>query len=356
MYLKSLYLYNFRLYQEAFFEFSPQLNMICGPNAVGKTSLVEAICFLASGHSFRTHQSANLIKNGASYFHLEAIFVKHGIEQRLRITHSNKERKIFLNSTSYPSASSLIGLLLCVVFSPGDIDLVKGGPQGRRQYMDAQLAQADPLYHYHSNRYARAMRQRNCLLKAKNLSSIYSWEYEMAVSAAYLVHKRLELLQELQETVKVFYGLIAEETEEMSLTYRTAAGKISGDQAVLRSHFLEQYEKNRDREVFLASTLVGPHKDELTISIGENEARYFASEGQMRSSVAALRLAEWERLYAFTDEKPIMLLDDVSTSLDQKRNKHLIQLLNSLGQLFLTGTEEPASYPTDIEHKIIFLD
>lgn len=355
MYLKSLYLYNFRLYREAFFEFSPHLNMICGPNAVGKTSLVEAISFLASGHSFRAHQTANLIRSGASYFHLEANIVKHGIEQRLRISHSNKERKIFLNNTSYPSASGLVGLLLCVAFSPGDIDLIKGAPQGRRQYLDAQLSQADPLYLYHANRYSRAMRQRNCLLKAKNLSSILSWEYEMAVSATYLVQKRLELLEELQEASKVFYGLISEEADSFSLLYRSAAGRISGDQSVLKSHFLEQYEKNREREICMACTLVGPHKDELTISIGDKEARHFASEGQMRSSVAALRLAEWERLHAFTGEKPIMLLDDAATSLDQKRIGHLFQLLNSLGQLFLTGTEEPCSYSNDIERKLIIL-
>ncbi len=355
MYLKSLYLYNFRLYQEAVFDFCPHLNMICGPNAAGKTSLIEAICFLAAGHSFRSHQTAHLIRNGSSYFYLEAIFVKHGIEQRLKITHSHKERKIFINNTSYSTTSSLVGLLLTVVFSPADIDLIKGGPQGRRQYLDEQLAQADPLYHYHCNRYARAMRQRNCLLKAKNFNSIHSWEYEMAVSAAYLVQKRLELLEELQKHAKLFYEQIAEADEALSLAYRSASGKISNDQSALRIHFLEQYEKNREREVFFASTLVGPHKDELTVSIGENEARYFASEGQMRSCAAALRLAEWKRLETFTGEKPLMLLDDISTSLDQKRTEHLFRLLDSLGQLFLTGTEEPICYPDNIERKMISL-
>jgi DNA replication and repair protein RecF len=356
MHLKSLYLHNFRLYKEAFFEFCPHINMICGQNAIGKTSLIEAIHFLASGHSFRTHQTAHLIHNGASYFHLEAHFVKRGIEQCLRITHSAKERKIYLNSTKYPSSASLMGLLLSVAFSPADIDLVKGAPQGRRQFLDSQLSQADPFYLHHSNRYARAMRQRNCLLKAKNLSSIHSWEHEMAVSAAYVLHKRVQLLEELQKTSSAFYQLIAEEVDPFSLEYRTTAKLIKDELVQQRSHYLELFKKNREKEMALACTFAGPHKDDLMLSIGERDARFFASEGQMRSCAAALRLGEWERLYLATGEKPLMLLDDVGTSLDKQRSLRMFQLFGGLGQLFITGTEEPEGYPHDKERKLILLN
>jgi DNA replication and repair protein RecF len=338
MHLKSLYLHNFRLYREAFFEFSPNINIICGPNAVGKTSLIEAIHFLASGQSFRTHQSAHLIRSDASYFYLEAHFVKCGIDQCLKITYSAKEKKIFLNSTRYPSIASLMGLLLSVAFSPGDIELIKGSPQGRRQFLDIQLSQADPFYLHHCSRYARAMKQRNCLLKAKKSHSIQSWEHEMAVSAAYILQKRMMLLQELQSTASIFYQRISEELNPLNLDYRSSV-QVMPDLSSQRGHYLDLYEKNRHREMLLASTLVGPHKDDLGLLIGENDSRFFASEGQMRSCAAALRLGEWERLFKATGEKPLMLLDDVRTSLDEHRASRLFSLFGSLGQLFLTGTQ-----------------
>lgn len=354
MQLKSLYLHNFRLYKEAFFEFFPQLNMICGQNAAGKTSLIEAIHFLASGYSFRTHQVLNLIRAGTTNLYLEAHFIKHGIEQSLKIFHSGKERKIFLNSTRCASSSSLIGLLLSVVFSPNDIELIKGPPQGRRQFLDAQLAQADPLYLYHTNRYSRAMRQRNCLLKGRNIHTIESWEHEMALSGSYILKKRLQLIAELQPLTTQLYQAIGKEPSPFNLEYRFAS-KPPEDLTALNRYYLEQYEKHRMREMALAATLVGPHKDDIIISIAGQEARYFASEGQMRSCAAALRLAEWQRLYAITEEKPLMLLDDVATSLDRQRYLRLFEQFDPLGQIFLTATEEPCDFPNRYESKLILL-
>lgn len=347
-------MHNFRLYKEEFFEFSPHLNMICGQNAAGKTSLIEAIYFLASGTSFRTHQMLNLIRSDASNFYLEACFTKHGIEQSLKISYSGKERKIFLNETRCSSTASLVGLLLCVPFSPGDIELIKGPPLGRRNYLDAQLAQADPLYLYHTTRYSRAMRQRNCLLKAKNVHSIESWEHELALSGAYILQRRLELISELQPLVSELYMSIGNESAPLSLEYRSA-GKFPHSHSEFRNYYLEQYEKNRTREMHLSATLVGPHKDDLIISIANKEARYFASEGQMRSCAAVLRLAEWRRLNVISGEQPIMLLDDVATSLDHNRCMNLFKQFDSLGQVFLTTTEISRDYSLSKECKMILL-
>jgi DNA replication and repair protein RecF len=199
------------------------------------------------------------------------------------------------------------------------------------------------------------MRQRNCLLKAKNLSSIYSWECEMALSAAYLLQERLQLLNELQPITTAFYQDIADEIDSLSLNYRSACKSIVGSAAALRDHYLQQYEKNRVREMAMACSLIGPHKDDLAISLGDKEVRFFASEGQMRSCAAALRLAEWKWLEQMSGEKPLMLLDDVTTSLDQKRSSKLFEQFDSLGQLFLTTTEPPAYKSNGKEQKLIAL-
>lgn len=337
VYLKSLYLHNFRLYEEAYIEFSPGINWICGNNATGKTSLLEAIHLLASGDSFRTRQLSNLIRNQCPHFYLEAHFEKHGIPQRLRMVHSSKERRIFINNALCSSPTSLVGVLLSVVLAPGDLSLISGPPQERRQFLDAQVAQVDPLYVHHLSRYHRAMRQRNTLLKSKRLGSIESWEYEMAASAAYLLQKRLLLVEQLKTQSNVLYQSIADEPLEFNLAYR-ATGKIEGNQGQFRQQYMEQYMKNRDREIVLSGTLIGPHRDDLTITIGHQEARFYASEGQKSSCATALRLGEWHLLHASSGQMPLMLIDDIGTSLDNERCQRLFKQITQFSQVFISST------------------
>jgi DNA replication and repair protein RecF len=344
MRLRSLYVSNFRLYAEERFTFSPDDNFICGPNAVGKTSLLEAIYFLISGRSFRTHYTANLIRHGAAQFFLDARFSKRGVGQRLRIAYSKKERKIWLNNTLCPSASGLFGVLLGVVLAPDDLNLIVGPPQERRQYLDSQLAQVDPLYLYHLTRYARAMRQRNHLLKAKAIHSIEGWEWEMAISATYIAQRRAELLAILQGYAHQSYSQLlgARSAEQLLLAYRCSSGKGDahlGDTQSCREHYLGQFHKNRPRELLLAATVVGPHKDDIALQLGDKEVRAFASEGQMRSCAAALRLAEWHALrQAAEGEDPLMLIDDFGISLDSERSRRLLSQLEGVSQLFITST------------------
>ncbi len=161
MHLRSLFLQQFRNYKEAYFEFSPSLNLICGPNALGKTSLLEAIHYLMIGRSFRPGHHQDLIKVGCDTFYLEAIFCKYNVDQKLRLHANAKERRIIYNSTALASSSNLLGLIQGVVMTPDDVNLVKGPPALRRQFLDIQIAQIDPLYVHHLGRYSRAMRQRN---------------------------------------------------------------------------------------------------------------------------------------------------------------------------------------------------
>ncbi len=331
MHVRSLLLRNWRLYEEAFFEFSPHVNSIVGPNARGKTSLLEALYFLVSGRSFRNAQQKDLIREGASYFYLEAAFVQHEIEQRLKISFDGKERKIFYNSTLCPSPTSLLGLLKGVVMVPDDAALIKGSPNARRQYLDYQIAQMDPLYVHHLMRYMRAMRQRNCLLRAKQMETVESWEKEMASSAAYITEKRSHAIRELDAICRGKYANLSETLMALNLVYRGAVGSAH--------QFQERFARTRPREMAMGYTLQGPHRDEIQIELDNKEARLFASEGQQRTSVAAMRLSEWERLAGLGAEKPLMLMDDVGMSLDAKRCSLLLKQLKGMGQVFLTATD-----------------
>lgn len=352
MYLTSLHLHNFRVYQEARFEFSPHMNSIRGLNARGKTSLLEAIYFLITGHSFRTTQTKELIRHGADYFYLEAHFFKHGIEQKLKIYYSSKEKRVTYNSTVYSSLNHLLGILQGVVIHPDDALIVKGAPTVRRHLFDTQLAQIDPLYVHHLTRYERAMRQRNHLLRAKSTAAIDSWEYEMAHAAAYIVQQRAHLTAALCLKGQGHYQKISGDAEKMSLNYKANG---MGEHSLLEIPFLRdlykhQYFRHRFREMDFGSTLTGPHKDDLVIALSNNEARAFASEGQQRSCVLALRLAEWERMSEQSEQKPLMLIDDFGIGLDSMRRKHLLHHFTAFKQVFVTTTE--TSKLIDNEHSI----
>lgn len=335
MFLRTLYLRNFRCYEEAAFEFSPGVNLIHGPNAQGKTSILEAVHFLSTGQSFRTSQIKELIRIGAPSFYLEAVFEKHGIEQTLKVTCDPQERRIMYNNTLCSSTTSLWGLLQGVTMTPDDIAVVKGGPQLRRQFLDMQIAQADPLYVHHLTRYHRALRQRNIMLRSRKTASIEIWELEMAKSAAYLVQQRTRAAMELQVTSSDLYQMIGGEKCRLELRY-------SGPQAgakPLHIAYLEQWQKMRPREIEIGYTLVGPHRDDCFIALDGREVRFFASEGQQRSCVAAMRLAEWKRLHALVEEPPLMLMDDVGMGLDSMRRERLLSSAQDLGQVFLTATQ-----------------
>ena len=305
LFLQKLYLNHFRRYDEVLFQFNPSFNTIIGPNAHGKTTVLEAIQFLMNGRSFRTQQTADLIQYDQNYFYLEACFIKQGVEQTLKISYDGCERKIIYNSTTYHSSSNLLGLLQGVVVTPDHATLVKGSPLLRRHFLDLQIAQVDPLYVHHLTRYSRAMRQRNVLLKRKDLSTVKSWEGEMALAAAYITLQRKQAITDLQKIGNPLHCMLTEEQSSLNLEYKSSCSEIV-DLLLLREHYLYQWDKLRQREKEMGITLYGPHRDDLLIKIGDREARLFASEGQQRSLRHVFKIG---RVGASTYFKPRKTLD-----------------------------------------------
>lgn len=334
MQLRSLYLKNFRIYDEAYFEFGPQVNMICGPNAVGKTTILEALYLLMSGRSFRTSQTVDLVKNRASGFHVEACFVKYGITQTLKFSYEGKERKIVYNSTCLQSSGHLLGLLQGVLHVPDDVQLVKGSPLLRRHFLDLQIAQVDPLYIHHLTRYNRAMQQRNVLLRAKNLATIEMWEKEMAIASAYITQQRSYTVAHLSKLASQLHHELVGSHEFFALHYKTDVKDFES----LCPYYMDLFKRHRAREMDLGLTLYGPHKDDLLLELNQYEARHFGSEGQQRSCVSTLRMAEWMRLKAMSEEPPLFFIDDLGISLDSTRRRKLFGHLSDLHQVFLTAT------------------
>lgn len=330
MWVKALLLRNFRSYKDAQFTFSPQNNLIIGPNARGKTTILEAIDLVITGRSFRTSNLADLVREGESGFYVELHYENQGIDHSIRYIYENRQKRIFTNHYPCRSASELLGLLKGALLLPDDIQLIKGAPKLRRRFLDLQLAQINPLYVHHLTRYHRAMRQRNALLKNKDSSTIDLFEQEMANSGSYLIQKRKEIVESLTSDCQGVQDTLSSGKEAVSLQYLAKCEPES---------LLLQFRKLRQREMKTGSTLAGPHLDDLSLKLGNQEARLFASEGQKKSLTTALKFAEWKQLDAQTDSKPLMLIDDVGVSLDAGRRERLISLLDAFDQVFVTSTE-----------------
>lgn len=331
MYLKSLYLRNFRNYKETEVHFSEKLNILYGDNAQGKTNLLEAIYLLATGRSFRTQWLTELIRSGETFFFLEAEILRDGVPQRVKISFDGQNRRVQLDGHSYNTFHPLLGILPSVLYTPYDIELIAGSPTERRRFLNLHLAQSDPLYVHHLTRYWRAMKQRNCLLRVRSAESLDCWEMEMAQSAEYIGKARQDMIRELKEPLTKQSRRLTEKDETHALELQLSASKS----------YLQQLQKNRSREMDLGLTLTGPHRDDLTVTIDGKLARQFASEGQKKTAIAALRLAEWERLTQRIGAPALMGFDDLGQHLDDTRQKLLRTSLNTLGQVFITTPHVP---------------
>ena len=349
MLIKSLYLRNFRCYEEAFASFGPNVNLIVGENASGKTSLLEAIYFLSTGRSFRTTHLNDLITHGASFFYLEASFLKDGVEQTLKVFFDGKIRKVHLNQKSYSSFIPLLGAAPTVLFAPEHLSIVSGPPAERRHFLDLHIAQTDPLYLHHLLRYSKALRQRNTLLRQKSEETLLAWETAMSSSASYLIQKRMAIISELALLATEHMRAFSSGSETLEMAYQSTLSLPKADEEIT-AHFCEQFKRMRSREMALGNTLIGPHRDDLILTISQRPARIFSSEGQKCCCLAALRFAEWERLKKCIHSTPVMSIDDFGMHLDVKRLDQLQGQLQNLSQVFLTAPLLALPMPSQTLH------
>jgi DNA replication and repair protein RecF len=309
-------------------EFSPKTNLFYGSNAQGKTNLLEAIFLMSTGRSFRTHHLSECIREKEPFFFVEAEFEKDGVLQTIKLSFDGQTKKMEHNQTTYAHFTNLLGLLPTVLIAPEDVQLITGMPAERRRFLDLHLAQIDPLYVHYLTRYLKAMKQRNFLLRHKKTDAIESWEQIMIAASRYVQERRKGMVEELQKLIR-------------------------GDDALEIGYLpsiVEDYKKTRPKEVFLATTLGGLHRDDLKITIGGKEAKQFASQGQKRCAVTALRLAQWHHFYQLNEAAPILSIDDFGVHLDTERSRLLLEEIQELGQVFLTST---ARFPLERIFKVV---
>lgn len=344
MYLEKLSLKNFRNYNSAEINFYPNVNIIIGENAQGKTNLVEAMYLLGFGKSFRTTQDKDLILMSENYTHVSALIKKEQTTDRIDFRYNTKQKKeIKVNEVPLAKLSELIGHVNLVIFSPEDLQLIKGTPALRRKYMDKSISQIYPYYYRLLIDYNKILKQRNNLLKQSGVKKMISiWDEQLADYGSKIMKYRLDFLKMLQEICYEIHFKISQEKEQLNIEYMSNyLPKNLGDSYEydkIYSGMLLNLKNRLDLDIKRGYTSVGPHRDDLLFYINEKESKKFGSQGQVRTTALSLKLSEIIIINKVLKESPILILDDVLSELDQTRQNELIHYISDI-QTFITTTE-----------------
>ena len=335
----SLAFSNYRNLRASTFCPAENVNVIYGDNAQGKTNLLEAIWLFTGGRSFRGAKDAELIAFLEKKAVLNLEFFAQNREQTASIDLAYPKRKITLNGVEKKSSAALVGNFCAVVFSPVHLYLVKEGPMIRRKFLDAAICQIKPAYAAALHKYNQTLLQRNSLLKdlrfhADLLDTLEIWEEKLARYGAFLISERLKYCEQLGPHAKQVYAGISDGKEQLFLAYQASFGALE-DGENLEQKLFSCLQKKRVDDLAAGYTSVGPHRDDLELSLNGRSVKAFGSQGQQRSCVLALKLAEASILRARIDEKPIILLDDVMSELDVSRQNYLLDFVKDW-QVFIT--------------------
>jgi DNA replication and repair protein RecF len=366
VYVAHLTLVDFRSYATADVALEPGATAFIGRNGQGKTNLVEAIDYLARLGSHRVASDAPLVRAGAERALVRAAVVRDGRQAVLEIEiNPGKANRARVNRADLPRARELVGLVRTVIFAPDDLALVKGDPAGRRAFLDDLLVMRTPRLAGVRADYERILKQRNSLLKTAGaarrgsssqdsaLSTLGVWDAHLARTGAELLAERLRLVEELRPYVGHAYATVARgaSSDDAGLDYQPSLeiGTLT-DRAELTERLLAELEVRRNDELDRGVSLVGPHRDELQLSLGNGEQRLpvrgYASHGESWSFALALRLASYDLVRADGDD-PILILDDVFAELDSERRAQLAELVAGAEQVLVT-----AAVAADVPEKL----
>jgi DNA replication and repair protein RecF len=365
VHVAHLSLHDFRSYEQLDLPLEPGGNVFVGPNGQGKTNLVEAVDYLSTLASHRVATDAPLVRTGAGRAVVRADVVRAGRSALLEVEivpgGSNRAR---VNKSALPRARELLGLLRTVVFSPEDLALVKGDPSDRRRFLDTLLVTRTPRLAGVRADYDRVLKQRNSLLKTAGsghrrggdtgaLATLEVWDEHLAQAGSALLAGRLELVEALRPHVASGYGKIAAAAVgtrvDVGLTYKASFELPIGapDREVLSAALLAAIAARRGDELERGVSLVGPHRDDLVIGLGELPAKGYASHGESWSLALALRIGSYDLLRSDGDD-PILILDDVFAELDKDRREQLADLVGGAEQ-FLVTAPVPQDVPAVLE-------
>lgn len=345
MKLTNLQLQNFRNYESVQLEFTDGVHVFIGENAQGKTNLMESIYALAMTKSHRTTNDKELIGWNKEFATIKGTVEKTTTKTNLELQFSKKGKIAKVNYLEQKRLSSYLGNLNVILFAPENLTLVKGSPQNRRKFVDMELGQMSSLYLYDLVEYNRVLKQRNTYLKQLAIKKKQPDEYLEVLSemlselASKIVFHRLDFMKQLEALAIPIHDQLSLGREKFSVSYQATIPLEDGlTPSQMKEIYINQFKKNQTREADQATTLIGPHRDDLIFYLNEVPVQTYGSQGQQRSTVLSLKLAEIELMKLSTGEYPLLLLDDVLSELDDDRQTHLIKAIENKVQTFITTT------------------
>ncbi len=331
MKILSLRLENFRNFEDETFEFSDGINILAGHNAQGKTNCIEAIFFCSCLKSYRVIKEEQLIRFGAEHASITLTFEVGGKEEQLQILfRRNHPKEYRYNGLVVERLRDLLGCFQSVIFTPDHLNLIKEGPHKRRAFLDIALCSLDLKYTDRLLSYQKILKNRNALLRQcqtdyTKAEMLDIWDERLAEEGAYIAKRRKEYIDLLSEFAKGYYSEISKGKEKLKLIYLNQLTKDAVPESEYKTLFLHRLQKMRDQDIAMGQTISGIHKDDILILLSGKNMKFFASQGQIRSAVLSMKLAEAECILKQSGHQPVLLLDDILSELDAGRQKFIFK-------------------------------
>lgn len=342
MYIDNLKIQNFRNYKYQEINFENKINIFYGDNAQGKTNILESIFISSFGKSFRTNKEKELIKMGENFLKVQTHFQKKDRDGEIKVEISDK-KNIYLNDVKLKKLSEVLGNIILVIFTPDDINLLKSGPASRRKFLDMMIGQLRPAYVLNLNSYLKTLEQRNNFLKQKmkNDAMLDIWDEKLAEYGEKIYTYRKQFIELIKNKITSIHAEIT--AEKIDIKYFSDCKS--------KEDFLQELKKNRVNDYYRGYTTKGVHRDDFTIYINNEPVNIYGSQGQNRTAILSLKLAELNVIYDDLGEYPILLLDDFMSELDEKRISNFLNNIEDI-QVIITCTKN-IDIKNSISHKVV---
>ena len=335
MWIKNIKLNNFRNYNKKEIKLNENINVFFGENAQGKTNIIESIFLCSIGKSFRTNKEKELIKFNEEKALVEINFEKSDRQGNIKIELGDK-KQVYLNGIKLKKLSELLGNINVVIFTPDDINILKGGPQNRRKFLDIMISQLRPNYMHVLTLYLKTLEQRNNYLKQiktenKDENLLDIWDEKLIEYGMKIFEYRNEFIEKIKNKIKIIHNEITQNKEDIEIKYFSDANT--------RQNFINELKSRRKLDIIKGFTTKGVHRDDFVVYINGKEVEIYGSQGQHRTAILSLKLSELKVIYDEIGEYPILLLDDFMSELDDKRRKNFLNNIKDL-QVIITCTEK----------------
>lgn len=338
MFIESIELLNYRNYGQLHMDFHEGTNVLYGDNAQGKTNILEAVYVCSTTKSHKGSKDKDIVRFGEEESHIKMMVRRDGIPYRIDMhLKKNRTKGVAVNGVPIKKASELFGIVNVIFFSPEDLNIIKNGPAERRRFVDLELCQLNKIYVHHLVQYNKVVVQRNKLLKDLEFNpslkeTLDVWDVQLVRYGKELINIRTEFIKGLNDLIRDIHFHLSGEKEELFIQY---------EPNVAVDEFEEALKKNRFQEMKQRLTLTGPHRDDLNFIVNGTDIRKFGSQGQQRTAALSLKLAEIELVKRTVKDYPVLLLDDVLSELDSKRQEHLLSEINHIQTMITcTGLDE----------------